>query len=98
MGFRSTFITESYNLELPDWFLEKWLPKANFWEDRTFPMSSKQEMKEYSSPGKELAEDLQKAIPWEDWTAKSFPLIWLRECGGITKVKIYKETFLVDGM
>ena len=104
MGFRSTFITEDNRLIIPKWFIKKWekyVNISNFKSDsmiahskrNAMPLSSKVEGKTYFL-WNELLPDIQKAMK-EDLFYKDFEhpiiLIWLHDCGGITKVKIYKD-------
>lgn len=106
MGFRSVFITKDQGYELPAWFLEKWGDWWNFHvrnDGKKFlPISSKFEQKmyggtEFSDKGlsDELHGDLQRVL-CEQKDDYGFPLVlvWLHECGGITRVEIHKDRIL----
>jgi hypothetical protein len=88
MGFRSTFITQDLGGPLPDWFVEKWKNSLHFNEGNRLPISSKREGK--YDQADELLTDLQKVLPWED-EERALVLVWLHECGGITRLEISKR-------
>ena len=91
MGFRSTFVTEVYYGDWPSWIIEKYKDCINFNEC----LSSKIEGKTYMTL-EDLPADIQKAINWNDRFRKSFTLVWLHECGGISRVHIYKDQINID--
>jgi hypothetical protein len=102
MGFRSTFITEDQDAwEWPDWFVMKYRSSTNFSLDPfssryTGPLSSMFQGKCGVCGGwAELPEDIQKAIPWEkfNWDM-NYILVYLHECGGITRVQIEKNRII----
>src|SRR5436190_12529819 len=105
MGFRSTFITEDYGLALPQWFIDKWGDSAHFGETKNgdrlvtvLPISSKYEAKTYGIWG-DLPEDIQRVMQedktWgSDTRDMDIVLIYLHECGGITRVEIHKDRIL----
>ena len=93
MGFRSVFITESWGSILwPDWFLEKYALWVN--DDKKGLIASRGEEK---APGKwfDLPGDIQKALNWGGLdTPHRLVLIFLHECGGITRCQISKGAIL----
>lgn len=92
MGFRSTFITEDIDGHFPEWFITKWQHVVHFGKagnDGALPLSSKWEAKHYDG-FQDLETDIQKAFPW-DGRLKRIILVWLHECGGITRVEISKN-------
>lgn len=98
MGFRSTMISEAPNaVNLPEWFTAKWHRALNFSDslsDRhlTFPISTKYEKKRYMP---EIEEDLQKVIKEDlDHNDLQLVIIWLHECGGITRAEITKDSIV----
>lgn len=93
MGFRSTFVTEDKRVIWPQWFKDKyknvvWFPKVSG------VISSKRELKLYDTfTGPDwysLVEDIQKSIDWTDGF-DMFRLVFLHECGGITRCQIEKD-------
>ncbi|MHC4176029.1 MAG: hypothetical protein ACYSWU_00895 [Planctomycetota bacterium] len=89
MGFRSTFVTEYRDYELPEWFYEKWNHIVHFREvggRRTFPLSSKDERKTYAG-FKDLEPDLVKVVQ-ETKGLGVIRVVWLHECGGLTRSEI----------
>lgn len=92
MGFRSSFTTQHYSISWPDWFIDKYTDHVWFWQGH---LSSKGEWKEYSTYS-ELAEDIQKAIKWDKVRFKNLVLVWLHECGGITRVQIEKDEIFLS--
>jgi len=108
MGFRSTITSSDYSGVWPDWFREKY-GKNFMLQPKTTLISSTYEQKTYFGPAVDLPEDVQKALKeigfWSDteWRDEhnikpmDFTLVWLHECGGITKVEIYPdEMFMAD--
>src|SRR5215216_4675987 len=89
MGFRSGFITEDIDKTLPQWFVDKWGAVVNFYNSNELPISSKREGKTYAGFA-DLVGDLQKAIEWDD-EQETLVLIWLHECGGITRVELTRD-------
>lgn len=90
MGFRSTFTTEHYGIKWPDWFVEKWQKAIHFPDGHSGAISSKHEAKTYGL-WEDLPDDLQKAIPWDDFGLKEFVMVYLHECGGITRCQIERN-------
>lgn len=94
MGFRSTMVTEDNPVEWPVWFHQKYLEKLNFNSDSSGRisgvLSTKMEWAIYKSL-EELHEDIYKVIGELGLARDPFHLVWLHECGGITKVEIYPE-------
>lgn len=93
MGFRSTFITEDCGIQWPHWFISKWDHLIWFRENGIGVFSSKFEKKCYGDTGfMGLPEDIQLAINWENH--QRFILVFLHECGGITRCQIHKDSIL----
>jgi hypothetical protein len=88
MGFRSTFITEDRGMTFKDWFIDKYKDKINFSGNHT-PISSKFEIKAYAP---DLEKDIKSGINWNG--KRKLILIWLHECGGITRVEITENAIL----
>lgn len=89
MGFRSTFTTEGYTIQWPQWFRDKYAGVIWFTEDGSGPLHSVREAKAYMR-WKTLHEDIQRAIDWGAFR-KNFVLVYLHECGGITRCQIAKD-------
>jgi len=97
MGFRSTFTVYSINtINIPVWFGEKYHELVFFgdWQGTaTMPIHPRKEAKTYMA-WSELPEDIQKVLNepknshYDHWP---FVLVYLHECGGITRVLIYKD-------
>jgi hypothetical protein len=80
MGFRSTVISEDTFMDWPEWFVEKY--KGMLHLDRSGPLASR-----YESKAREgLVDDVSKAVVGK--FSKPFVLVFLHECGGITRVQI----------
>jgi hypothetical protein len=90
MGFRSTFTTLDFPIEWPDWFREKYASNIHFPVDGTGTLSSKREAKTYWTLS-ELHTDIQRAIVWDEFMPKNFVLVYLHECGGITRCQIGRD-------
>lgn len=90
MGFRSTLITEHYSIVWPDWLFSKY----DFLFDCNGILTSQYEFKTYSI-GRGLNEDIRKALietGCEDvLEGEGYTVIYLHECGGVTKVQIGKD-------
>ena len=89
MGFRSTFITEDYAPKYPKWFKDKW--KDAVFIGKGTVIASKHEAKTYGL-WMDLEEDLQKVMA--EWDLEDMILIYLHECGGITRLKITKDKII----
>ena len=89
MGFRSTFTTQDYNIEWPQWFREKYADTIWFTEDGFGPLHSIRESK-ISMQWEELSIDIQRAIDWSN-APDNFVLVYLHECGGVTRCQIEKH-------
>lgn len=90
MGFRSTFTTQDYAIQWPRWFRDKYAGAIWFAEDGTGPLHSVREAKTYVG-WEELHTDIQRAIDWSD-APDNFVLVYLHECGGITRCQIEKDS------
>jgi len=88
MGFRSTFTTSDYSIKWPEWFREKYSNTVSFRENDIGALHSIFECKTYMT-WDELHTDIQKAIDWNEFNS-NFVLIYLHECGGITRCQIDK--------
>ena len=100
MGFRSTFVTddEGARITWPEWLVEKYSPGVRFPESRQGPLSSAWEAKHYDALSG-LADDIRKAINWGNLPEiKPFNMLWLHECGGITKVEIRPDSLRYAGL
>lgn len=86
MGFRSTFVSQDYDIDWPEWFVDKYKDTVHFTESKSGVICSKSEGKTYGVFS-ELEIDIQNAI---DWNSHNIPfvIVWLHECGGITRVQI----------
>lgn len=90
MGFRSTFTTEDYGIHWPDWFFDKYKETVFFREDHKGTIAAKFEAKTYGDM-QALPGDIQRAIDWSGFGLDSFVLVYLHECGGITRCQIEKS-------
>ena len=95
MGFRSTWAVAHHNVKWPDWFVEKYKNFIWFHEDHTNMIAPKGEGK-CTFHWVDLVEDIQKCIDWADWymSDHAFNMVFLHECSGITRVKIYKDRII----
>lgn len=93
MGFRSTFVTEDRPVSWPAWFVEKYRRIAwfRFKDGHSGVIASRMEVKEYGDPCSDLAEDIRRAIDWDGFGKRDFILVYLHECGGITRVQIERD-------
>ena len=90
MGFRSTFTTQDYFIRWPQWFRDKYEGSFRFREDGIGALHSVNEGKTYGA-WSELHVDIQRAIDWSD-APTNFVLVFLHECGGITRCQIEKDS------
>jgi len=90
MGFYSTFTTEDCRITWPQWFREKYSKSIWFKDDHTGTIASKREGKTYAVFS-DLPADIQRAIDWNDFQLKKFVMVYLHECGGITRCQIEKD-------
>lgn len=97
MGFRSTFITEDTAIleYFPLWFKEKWDKQIMFGVGSV--IASKWEAKTYG-PYLSLETDIQKVLSENkhkgDEEEPYLVLVYLHECEGITKLKIYEDKII----
>lgn len=89
MGFRSTFTIEHYDIAWPNWFVDKYSAHVWFGDGAKGLIAAKHEAKTYST-FENLHYDIQEAIDWEDGP-ESIVLVFLHECGGITRCKISRN-------
>ena len=91
MGFRSTFTTTDWNAHVwPEWFVKKYGDYVAFNKGNRGCISAKQEVKLYSTMFLHFAEDVQRSIEWSKCPSK-FIIVFLHECGGITRCQIEKD-------
>lgn len=92
MGFRSTFVTQHYYVNWPSWFVEKYNVTVLFGFNNSGSISSAFECK-HNETWSNLHTDIQSAIDWKDFP-DSFILIYLHECGGITRCQIEEKRII----
>jgi len=90
MGFYSTFTTNDCGINWPQWFRDKYSDVIWFSEDGSGTINSLREAKTYKRLG-ELHNDIHRAIDWPNMSDK-FILVYLHECGGVTRCQIEKDT------
>ncbi len=96
MGFSSTFTTDmGYSRALPEWFVEKWKDSVHFHNGNHFPLSSTSFATVYRYWFL-LELDIQRALVGEEFShpdevVDEVVLVYLHECGGLTRVRITKE-------
>lgn len=88
MGFRSTFTTEDYAITWPDWFVDKYQNYIWFNESKSGALHPKFEAK---CGFGELEQDIQKCLTDEN---DSLVLVYLHECGGITRCQIERDLII----
>lgn len=89
MGFYSVFTTEGYAIKWPKWFKEKYASSINFPAGEAGPLTAVRESKTYTVWAS-LEADIHAAIDWEAFKSK-FIMVYLHECGGITRCQIEKD-------
>lgn len=94
MGFRSTLTSTQIDGDIwPQWFRDKyghwfashWEVLATHWEVKTGLLD-------------ELPKDVHRALTeagWFKFPDSSFDMVWLHECGGLTKVQINADGVLM---
>lgn len=91
MGFPSTLITDDYRYEWPQWFRVKYAETIHFNSDKKGPLKPFREAKSYGV-WLTLSADIQRAINWDVFRDEyKFILVYLHECGGITRCQIEKN-------
>lgn len=92
MGFRSVLITEDNGMKVPQWFVDKHGGlRPSPLQEGTTPISSICESKFYDNfLIDERIADMQKILIEED--RSSMIAVLLHECGGITRIKITKDS------
>jgi hypothetical protein len=90
MGFRSTFTTEDCDIKWPQWFCEKYENVIRFNENREGALHPFVEQKTDGPLLSELHTDIHRAIDWDDYPL-AFVLVYLHECGGITRCQIEED-------
>jgi len=92
MGFRSTLTSEDYPIEWPEWFKKDYdmlIASGGM-------LRSEWEMKAYAYD--ELPNAIQKALEEVQPTLlddEGYTIVWLHECGGVTKVQIMHDEILI---
>lgn len=89
MGFRTTFVTEDIAVCWPAWFKEKYATSIVFDAQRG-QLASRGEFKLYGA-WENLEGDIQKAIEWLPSDPPPFVIIFLHECGGVSRCEITKD-------
>lgn len=98
MGYRTTFVSQDYYEDLPEWFVEKWKDYINFGEHRnkkpSWPISSKWERKFYSGTDEDLFLDVARILRENTdpvWAGYGIEFVLMHEDGEVTKVKVEKD-------
>lgn len=90
MGFRTTFISEAIGGVIwHDWFKIKYGDKIIYSDNA---IMSSRELKMYSTDMQEFEIDIQKCINWS--ILRRFIMVYLHECGGITRVQIEQNAII----
>ena len=94
MGFRSGFVTSSYFVEWPKWFVDKYDGNVHFKDGNIGQLASKNEQK-LGVQWADLASDIQRALDddlgWFDSDIE-FIIMFLHECDGCTRCHINKDS------
>ena len=90
MDFRSTFTIQDYDILWPQWFREKWGVHCWFKESGNGAFAPRYEAKTYKT-WESLPVDIQRAIDWKSLAETRIVLVYLHECGGITRCQIEKH-------
>lgn len=90
MGFRSTFTTTDCYIKWPQWFRDKYAGAIWFADDGVGPLHPVREAKVYGW-WLDLHTDIQRAINWGEGAPAVFVLVYLHECGGITRCQIERD-------
>jgi hypothetical protein len=97
MGFRSTFTTEDYGINWPEWFKVKYKDSIYF-PDTTGGLSSKMECKIYGI-WIDLIDDIYEVLNYNQFfkstCIRNFIVVFLHECGGITRYQIEKDRIII---
>lgn len=73
-----------------DAFVHKWQDRVNFGPNNGLPLSSKEQGKTYHR-FLDLELDIKEHFSWTNILNRII-LVWLHDCGGITRVEITKES------
>lgn len=92
MGYRSTFISEHVDCEIPDWFIGKWVLEVHFFQNSLIASAYELSL----CDGKHLFEDYQKALikggVFKNQKVNTpICVVVMGEDQAITKVKIYRD-------
>lgn len=89
MGFRSVIITEyTADVKFEKWFKDKY---EDYFNINIGMLSSKFGVKAYSSLISDLPKDIQRSIEFDSFSMIKFNILYLHECGGVTKCQITKN-------
>jgi len=91
MGHRSTFTTTDSRIEWPAWFIDKYKRTIGFPHNKG-PIHPLLENKVYDA-WDTLEIDIRSAIDWSRHP-RPFILVYLHECGGISRCEISKDNIL----
>jgi hypothetical protein len=92
MGFRSVFVSEDNAIRWPEWFIEKYKSNVQFSPSKTGSFASPYEIKLYKEEMINLPQDIQKAINWDLRPHAQFIVVFLHECGGVTRLHVEKDS------
>lgn len=98
MGFRSTFTSSDWPVRWPEWFVSKWGSLVHFRPEGYGSISSISEKKYYGS-FEDLPKDIQSVLAQDNpalFSKHPFVLIYLHECGGVSRCKIKIEEIVWD--
>jgi hypothetical protein len=96
MGFRSTVSSSEFPGSWPAWFREKYSDYFNF-SDASVRLTSAYPLKLYAPDLSELEPDIQKALSEAlPQLSIAFVVVYLHECGGITRCMITPTSIKFD--
>lgn len=95
MGFRSSIITDCYNIKWPIWFYKKYKNFFFFRKNRIGSIASRFELKHYTNGIEDLPTDIQKVLS-EVGFEIPFALIYLHENSEATRCVITAESIAFD--
>lgn len=87
MGFRTVFVSDDYSIRWPDWFREKYGGFTHIEESGLIAST-----RETKAPWFDLEKDVPRALKESGWDFEiDFVIIFLHECGGISRLQIDKD-------
>jgi hypothetical protein len=89
MGFRSTFVSQAYPVDWPDWFREKYRGTIHV-PDGFGCLASLTECKLYGQWA-DLAEDVRRAVDWDRFGQHPLVLAFLHECGSVVRCEVSRD-------